>query len=120
MFDRLGGLQQAHDHVDRLAHHRVEPVVGDRKKLFVGREVARPDAEDRAPAGQVVEERHPLGDVVRVVERQAYHRGAEADAMRLRRRHGERHLGRRHGLPPAGMVLADEELVVVEARRRDG
>jgi hypothetical protein len=62
----------------------------------------------------MIEKRDALGDMERMVERQIHHRGAEPDAMRRSRRHGERHFRHRHGLPPAGMMLADAELVETE------
>ena len=63
---------------------------------------------------QVIEEAHPLGEMERMVERRAEHRRAEPDAVRVGGRHRERHLGRGHRLPAAGVMLADVELVEAE------
>ena len=118
MADRIGGFQQPDDHLERLGHHRVELGIGQLEQPLVGDQVARPDAQDRPALGQVVEKRDTLGDMERVVEGQAHHRGTELDPMRGGGRHRQRHLRRRHGLPAARMVLADEELVVIQLVRQ--
>ena len=111
--DALAAHETADD-ADRLVlavalHHRV-----DAERVRVGRQRARTGAEDRPPAGHVVELHHALGDVERVVVGQRYHAGAEFDALRALAGRSEEHLGRADHLPAGGMMLAAPELVVAE------
>src|SRR4029434_7627558 len=62
----------------------------------------------------MIEKRHAFGDVERMMERDADHRSPQADTMRMRRRLRQSHLRSRHGLPAAGMMLADKEFVIAE------
>ena len=71
-------------------------------------------AEHRPTAGQAVELHDPLGDVERMVVRQADDAGAEADRARHLAGAGEEHLRRGDRLPARRVVLAAPELVVAE------
>jgi len=62
----------------------------------------------------MIEKRHPFGDVERMMKRHADHRRAQTYTMRASRSLRQRHFRRRHGLPTARMVLADEKLVVAK------
>src|SRR4051812_36187075 len=75
---------------------------------------SRPGAEDRPPAGHVVELHHALRDIVRVVIGQRDDAGGEPDALRALAGGGEKHFGRGDHLPAARMVLAAPELVIAE------
>ena len=57
-------------------HHRI-----DAERVRVGGERARAGAEDRPPAGHLVELHHALGDIERVVIGQRDHAGGELDAL---------------------------------------
>src|SRR5436309_15809588 len=87
------------------------------KKFLVRNQVARPDAKNRPPARQVIEKRHALRDFERMMKWQAEHRRSKANPMRAGRCFRENHLGRGHRLPAAGVMLADEKLVVAELIR---
>ena len=51
------------------------------------------DAEHRAPAGEVVEQHHPVGEHQRVVVRERAHAGAELDVLRALGRDADEDLG---------------------------
>jgi hypothetical protein len=89
--------------------HRIDP-----ERVGVRRQRARPGAEDRPPAGHVIELHQPLRHVERMVVGQGDDPRAELDALRPLARGGEEHLGRPDGLPAARMMLAAPELVVPE------
>ena len=111
--DALAAHQPADD-ADRLVlavalHHRV-----DAERVRVRGQRPRPGAEDRPPAGHVVELHHALRDIERVVIGQRDDAGGELDALRALAGRGEEHLGRGDHLPAARMVLAAPELVIAE------
>jgi hypothetical protein len=59
----------------------------------------------------MIEKRHALGDVKRMMKRHADDGRPEPNAVRERRCFRQRHLGRRHRFPATGVMLADEKLV---------
>ena len=114
----LGGdalaVEQPADDADRLVlavaqHHRI-----DAERVRVGRQCAGSGAEDRAPAGHVVELHHALRDVERMVVGQRDDAGGQLDALGALARRGEEHLGRGDHFPAAGVMLAAPEFVVAE------
>jgi hypothetical protein len=107
-------LEQAADDADRVVlavalGHRV-----DAERVGVGRERARPRAEDGAAARHVVELHHALGHVVRMVIGQGDHAGAELDALGALAGGGQEHLGRGDHLPARRMMLTAPEFVVAQ------
>ena len=90
-------------------HHGI-----DAERAGVGGERAGARTEHRPAVRHVVELHHALGDVERVVVREADDAGAESDAVRPLRRRGEEHLGRGDHLPARRVVLAAPELVEAE------
>ncbi len=107
-------MKQADDDVEGLVHHLplVAGVDADLQRVVHQR--PRPDPEHRAAAGHVVELDHAVGEHERVVVGQRDDAGAEADVAGALRRGGDEHLRAGDQLEPAGMVLADPRLVVVE------
>jgi hypothetical protein len=101
----------------------VKLVIGDVEQFLIGDQIAWTDAESHATTREVIEKSHPLSDMERMMKRQADHRRAEANALRMRGRFGERHFRRGHGFPTTRVVFADEELVEIEligiANKRD-
>ena len=106
--------EQRHDRVERLVHPRPLPIGRDAEHVRVGRQLARPAAEHRAAAREVVEQHEAVGEHQRVVVRQRVHAGAEPDVLRAFRRRRDEHLRRRDDLVAAGVVLADPRLVEAE------
>ena len=62
----------------------------------------------------MVELNHAVGEHERVVVGQRHDAGAEPDVPGALRRGGDEHLGAGDQLEPAGMMLADPGLVVIE------
>jgi hypothetical protein len=67
--DGIGRFQQAYDDVHRFGHHGVELFGGEAKKILVGHQGARSHAENGATAREMIEKRHPLGNVKRMMKR---------------------------------------------------
>ena len=113
--DRLVAAQQPHDDVEVDVHQlaRVGRVEAEHGR--VGGQRPGPDAEHRAPARQVVEQDHPLGDPQRVVVGQRGHAGAELDVARALGGGGDEDLRGGDDLAAGRVVLADPGLVVAEA-----
>ena len=105
---RLVGSQQLQDRLERLLHPRAELVVVDAHHLRVRHQSTGADAEDAAPAGEVIEEDHPVRHQQRVVVRQRDDPGAETDPV------GSLRGGRDHQLSVSGR----ENLVRDDQRKR--
>ena len=80
----------------------------------VGGGGAGADTEHDAPAGEVVKEEDALGDHVGMVVAQRENAGAELDRLGFLGDVGDKDLGAGDGLPTAGVVFADEDLVVAK------
>ena len=106
--------QQRDDHVERLGHHVALSARVDAEHHRVRRQQAGPDAEHRAPARQMVELRHAVGDHQRLVVGQRDDAGAEPDVLGARRDVGDEQLGAGDDLVAGGVVLADPRLVEAE------
>ncbi len=114
MAEAVVAAQQPHDHAERLVlavtqHHRI-----DAEGVGVGGSAPGPEPNMARPSAHVVELHDALGDVERVVVRQAGHTGAELDAVGALRRAGQEHLGRGDRLPTGRVVLSAPELVEAE------
>src|SRR5262249_50520664 len=75
------------------------------------------DAQYGAATREVIEKGHTLGDMEGMVKGETNHRSAEADAVSMGGRLGEGHFRCRHGLPTAGVMLADEKFIEVQRVR---
>ena len=112
--EALLAAQQRDDHRQRLVlavalDHRV-----DAERAGIGGQRTGTRAEHRPAVRHVVELHDALGDVERVVVRQARDAGAEHDVVRALGGAGEEHLGRGDHLPARRVVLAAPELVEAE------
>ena len=107
-------LQQLGDGFERLGH--AAALVGGLQPDHVGiiDQRTRADAEHGAASGHVVELHHARGQRERMMVGQRDDTGAEADVTGALRGRGDEHLGAGNDLEPAGVVLADPGLVIVE------
>ena len=110
----LVGPGGKHD-IDRLAKARRALLDRDAE----GVELADGEAAARAPvhpsAGEHVEQRDLLGQAQRMVERRERDGRADAQRLRLRRRHGRHHVHRRADREAGEMVLGQPDGVVAGA-----
>ena len=102
------------DDAQALVHARALRGRLDAKERRVGGQRAGPDAEHRAAAREVVEQDDAVGDVERVVIRDADDARAEPYALCAFAGGREEDFGRGDDLPTAGVVLADPCLVEAE------
>src|SRR2546428_82340 len=79
-------------------------------QLHIGRRAAGPEAEVKAPLGQVVQEGDPAGDMTRVVLVEADGGRAQADAVRFPQGTADEDLRHHDGLVLHRVMLADPEL----------
>ena len=105
---------QPHDDVERFFHHLALVAGIDADLQRVMHQRARADAEHRAAARHVIELDHAVGEHEGVVIWQRHDAGAEADVAGALRRRGDEHLRAGDQLEPAGMMLADPGLVIIE------
>ena len=113
--EALFAPEQPDDHAKRFVllvalAHRV-----DAERMSIGGQCPGSRAEHRAAFRHVIELRHALGDVERVVVGQRDDAGAEHDALAALAGGGEEHLRRRDHLPAGRVMLAAPEFVVAEA-----
>ena len=107
------------DRLHCLFHARALRVGGDAEHVRVGCELTRPATQHHAPAREVVEEHHAIGEHERVVIGERADAGAEPDVLRALGRHSDEHLGRRDDLEAGRVVLSDPDLVETQAVESD-
>ncbi len=103
---------QAQDDVERLPRHLavLARVAVDVEQGPVAGQPARRHAEIETALREVVEHRHPVGQLGGVVVRHEEPAGADPHALRLQQRLGHEQVGRRVRLPGRRVVLADPRL----------
>jgi hypothetical protein len=94
--------------VHRLNEDRVAILVHRLHHLGVGRQPARPDAEDEAAFEQRVDHRDLRRGGGRMAVRQIHGAAAKLDALGVARERGDEDQARGNGLCEVGDVLADE------------
>jgi hypothetical protein len=109
--ERLALPRFLHDR-ERLFEARLALGVGDVQRVVRPRRAAATDAEVEAPAAQVIDGGHLLGDAQRVGQRQHGHGGSDADAARAGGHEtGQRDRRRLHGACGAEVNLAEPDAV---------
>ena len=111
--DLLAG-EEAEDDAEALIEAGTELGGVEAKLGRIGGGGAGAHAEHHASTGELVEEEDALGDHVGVVVAEGEDAGAELDGLGLLGDVGDEDLGAGDGLPAAGVVLADEDLVVAK------
>src|SRR3984893_7081907 len=104
--------EEPHYRLDALDHPAALLGGIDAEHVRVRRQRSRTASKHHAPACQMVEQGIAVGDIERVMVGDADHARAEHYAARAPGGSGDENVRRRNDLPPRGMMLADEDLVV--------
>src|SRR6202035_5875357 len=98
--------EEPHYRLDALDHAAALLSGIDGEHVRVRRESSRAASKHHAPACQMVKQRVAVGDVERVMVRDADHARAEHDTARAPGGGGDENIRRRNDLPSGGMMLA--------------
>ena len=112
--DRLGFGEQPHDDPEGFVHAGTLRERFDAQHVGVGHQRAGPHAQHDAPAGDVVQLDHAVGDHERVVVGEADDAGAQLDVAGALGGGGDEEFGRGDSFPAGAVVLADPGFVVAQ------